>query len=52
MGRAPRRVNYCCAVGRISGAVKMAGVWLIPKDAAKPLDKRRKANKTTSGDNT
>ena len=29
-GVTPRRVNYYCAGGRISGAVKMAGVWLIP----------------------
>ena len=48
----PRRVNYYCAGGRIFGAVKMAGVWLIPKDAEKPLDKRCKANKTTGGENT
>ncbi len=36
----PRRVNYYCAGGRIPGAVKMAGVWLIPKTAEKPLDMR------------
>ena len=30
-GVTPRRVNYYCAGGRIPGAVKMAGVWLIPK---------------------
>ena len=30
-------------VGRdISGAVKMAGVWLIPKTAEKPIDGRTK----------
>ena len=29
-GVTPRRVNYYCAGGRIHGAVKMAGVWLIP----------------------
>ena len=51
-GVTPRRVNYYCAGGRIFGAVKMAGVWLIPKDAEKPLDKRCKANKTTCGENT
>lgn len=32
-GVTPRRVNYYCAGGRIPGAVKMAGVWLVPKDA-------------------
>ena len=51
-GVTPRRVNYYCAGGRISGAVKMAGVWLIPKKAEKPLDKRCKANKSTGGENT
>ena len=38
----PRRVNYYCAAGRIPGAVKMATIWLIPKDAEKPSDARRK----------
>ena len=42
MGVTPRRVNYYCAGGRIPGAVKMAGVWLIPKDAEKPVDMRTK----------
>ena len=41
-GVTPRRVNYYCAGGRISGAVKMAGVWLIPKTAEKPIDGRTK----------
>lgn len=41
-GVTPRRVNYYCAGGRIPGAVKMAGVWLIPKDAEKPVDGRTK----------
>ena len=45
MGRDPRRVNYYCAAGRIPGAVKMAGVWLIPREAQKSLDKRYKGNK-------
>ena len=39
-GVTPRRVNYYCAAGRIHGAVKMAGVWLLPKIAEKPLDMR------------
>ncbi len=41
-GVTPRRVNYYCAGGRIPGAVKMAGVWLIPKNAEKPIDGRTK----------
>ena len=43
----PRRVNYYCAGGRIPGAVKMANIWLIPKDAEKPVDRRLKKSKTT-----
>ena len=40
-----RQINYYCADGRIPGAVKMAGVWLIPKDAEKPHDRRTKDGK-------
>ncbi len=46
-GVTPRRIIYYCAGGRISGAVKMAGVWLIPKDADKPADRRYKQSKGT-----
>lgn len=38
----PRMVNYYCADGRIKGVVKMGPVWLIPKDAEKPIDGRTK----------
>ena len=44
-GVTPRRVNYYCAGGRIPGALKMAGVWLIPKNAEKPIDGRTKQGK-------
>ena len=44
-GVAPHRINYYCAGERVPGAVKMAGVWLIPREAQKPLDKRYKGNK-------
>ena len=44
-GVTPRRVTYYCAAGRIPGAVKMAGVWLIPKNAEKPIDGRTKQGK-------
>ena len=37
-----RQINYYCTDGRIQGAVKMAGVWLIPADTQKPVDRRRK----------
>ena len=41
-GVTPSRVNYYCAAGRIPGAVKMAGVWLIPKNTEQPIDGRTK----------
>lgn len=37
-----RRINYYCAGGRTPGAVKMTTIWLIPKDAEKPVDRRYK----------
>lgn len=45
-GVSPRWINYYCSADRIPGAVKMAGVWLIPKDAEKPADGRYKNRKT------
>ncbi len=47
-GVSPRRINYYCAAGRIPGAMKVATIWLIPKDAEKPVDGRRKENKSHS----
>ena len=44
-GVTPRRVNYYCAGGRIPGAVKMAGVWLLPKITEMPIDGRTKQGK-------
>ena len=41
-GVSSRQVNHYCADGRIPGAVKFSRVWLIPKDAEKPIDGRRK----------
>ena len=41
-GVTPRRVNYYCAGERISGAEKMAGIWLLPKTAETPIDGRTK----------
>lgn len=39
-GVSVRQINYYCAAGRIPGAVKMATIWLIPKGAEKPADRR------------
>ena len=41
-GVTTRRINYYCAGDRIPGAVKIATIWLIPKDAEKPIDRRYK----------
>ena len=41
-GISPRMINYYCSAGRIEGAEKMVTVWLIPKDAEKPVDGRLK----------
>ena len=32
-GISSRQINYYCVDGRIPGAVKMATIWLIPKNA-------------------
>ena len=44
-GVTPRRINYYCSAGRIPGAIKMATILLIPKDADKPIDGRTKQGK-------
>lgn len=47
-GISARRVQKLCEENRISGAVKFSRVWLIPKDAEKPIDGRRKDSKIDS----
>ena len=37
-----RRVQKLCEDDRIPGTVKFSRVWLIPKDAEKPIDGRKK----------
>lgn len=44
-GISQRRVSLLCAENRIEGALKMGKTWLIPKDAVKPFDARRKEEK-------
>ena len=43
-GISVRRVQKLCEENRIVGAVRLPRVWLIPKGAEKPKDKRRKAD--------
>lgn len=40
-----RRVQKLCEENRIPGVVRFSRMWLIPKDAEKPDDGRRKENK-------
>ena len=44
-GISSRRVIILCVEGRIEGAHKFSGVWLIPSDAVKPADARIKSGK-------
>lgn len=44
-GVTPRWINYYCSAGRIPSAIKMGTVWLIPKLAQKPVDRRTKQGK-------
>ena len=43
-GISERRVQKLCEENRILGASKLGYMWLIPKDAEKPADARRKGN--------
>ena len=41
-GITSRMVNYYCAAGRVKGAQKLGNMWVVPKDAKKTADGRRK----------
>ncbi len=41
-GISERRVQKLCEENRIPGVAKFSYMWLIPKDAEKPIDGRRK----------
>ena len=41
-GISERRVQKLCEGERIPGVSKFGSMWLIPKDAEKPTDRRRK----------
>ena len=44
-GISERRVQKLCEENRILGVAKFSRMWLIPKDAEKPADGRRKSLK-------
>lgn len=43
-GVTSRMATYYCVAGRVRGATKIGNLWLIPKDAEKPADGRRKTS--------
>ena len=40
-GISERRVQILCSQNRIPGVSKLGYMWLIPKNAEKPVDKRQ-----------
>ncbi len=44
-GISPRRIQALCGQGKIEGAVRFGRDWMIPKNAARPLDGRTKAGR-------
>lgn len=37
-----RRIQKLCEENRIDGVIRLSRVWLIPKNAEKPIDRRLK----------
>ncbi|SBW00475.1 conserved hypothetical protein [uncultured Eubacteriales bacterium] len=48
-GISARMINYHCVDRRILGAQKVGATWIIPKDAPRPEDRRKKGNRKNSG---
>lgn len=44
-GISKRRVQILCSENRINGAHRVGNMWIIPIDAEKPTDARKKNNK-------
>ena len=42
-----RRVQILCDAGKVKGAQKLGNMWLIPKEAQKPIDGRTKEAKAS-----
>lgn len=41
-GITPRQVQYLCKTNRINGATRISRIWIIPEDAKKPTNDKRK----------
>lgn len=48
-GISERRVQKLCEENRIPGVAKFSRMWLIPKDAKKPIDGRTKKGSQSNG---
>lgn len=46
-GITARMATIYCETGRIPGAFKKGNLWLIPGDAVKPADRRKKSRMNT-----
>ena len=42
-GITPRKVQILCKANRVDGAARMSRIWIIPEDAEKPTNTKRKA---------
>ena len=41
-GLSLRQVQHLCRLGSVEGAIRFGRAWMIPKDASRPIDRRRK----------
>jgi len=48
-GISERRVHKLCADNRIGGVLRFGRSWMIPKDADKPIDPRKKRKEQGGG---
>lgn len=48
-GISQRRVQILCEQGRVQGAVRLGWIWAVPQQALKPMDKRKKNDGITIG---
>lgn len=46
-----RRITKLCEEGRIDGAKKISGIWILPPNAEKPKDARIKSGKYVNARN-
>ena len=50
-GISTRRVQVLCDNGKVSGAMRLGNMWVIPKGTPKPIDGRTKVSKSMMKDN-